>query len=127
MPARYALIVAAMAGLSGVALGAFGSHALRGQVSEQLLNAWKTGVEYQLYHALALMLVAVLQIQRPELAGLKFASGAFTAGILLFSGSLYLLTLTQISKLGIITPFGGTALMAGWLALLIAAWQWPTT
>jgi uncharacterized membrane protein YgdD (TMEM256/DUF423 family) len=102
----------------GVALGAFGAHALRTQLSVEHLAVFETGVRYQLIHAIALVLVGVLIGRRP--ARLTIAAGwCFTVGIVLFSGSLYLLTLTGTTALGIVTPFGGLCFLTGWACLAV--------
>ena len=124
MTPRSCLIIASLAGLTGVMLGAFGSHVLQSQLTEALLKVWHTAVLYQFIHALALTCVALLLIQQPQSRSLKVAAGAFTLGILLFSGSLYILAMTQIGKLGIITPMGGVSFLVGWAALLVAALKW---
>lgn len=106
--------------LLAVMAGAFGAHGLRSLVSERGLEVFQTAVTYQMYHSLALVLVAVLAGQGLSANLLRWASGFFLAGILLFSGSLYLLVLTDIRWIGPITPLGGTCFMVGW-ALVIAA------
>ncbi|QLF93852.1 DUF423 domain-containing protein [Pseudomonas sp. ABC1] len=119
---RVFLMLAAFFGFTGVALGAFAAHGLKGRISQDYLAIFQTGVHYQLIHALALVGVALL-LQRMSGALLSVAGWAFALGVLLFSGSLYVLTLTGIGKLGIITPIGGTAFLVGWLCLFIAAWR----
>ncbi|OEC35091.1 Uncharacterized membrane protein YgdD, TMEM256/DUF423 family [Pseudomonas cuatrocienegasensis] len=119
---RLWLLLAAFAGFSGVALGAFAAHGLKSRLSAEYLAVFQTGTHYQLIHALALFGVALLALQVPSRA-VQVAGACFALGIVLFSGSLYLLTLTGISKLGIITPFGGLAFLAGWASLGVAAWQ----
>jgi len=114
------LIVSSVLGFLGVAAGAFGAHALRGKLEPRDLEIFETAVRYQLVHALALGLVAGLGGLRAS-AALNAAGGAFTAGVLIFSGSLYLLVLTQTRWLGAITPLGGLALLAGWIALGVHA------
>lgn len=119
---RSFLLLAAFFGFTGVALGAFAAHGLKGRLTSEYLAIFHTGVLYQLVHALALLGVAVLATQLTgRLVG--WAGGLFALGIVLFSGSLYLLTLTGISKLGMITPIGGLALLGGWLCLGLAAWR----
>jgi len=119
-------IAALLAGLS-VALGAFASHGLKDKLTERALEIFETATRYQMYHALGLMLVAVLLIQselmQVETAQpwLNAAGYAFIAGIITFSGSLYALSFSEIKALGAITPIGGVALMAGWGCLAIAA------
>jgi uncharacterized membrane protein YgdD (TMEM256/DUF423 family) len=108
--------VAALLGVVGVALGAFGAHGLRGRVSEAQLASWQTAVEYHLFHAVALLALALWAdaTARP----LGASPWLFTAGVLLFSGSIYLLVLTPWRWLGPVTPLGGLLLIAGWASLL---------
>ncbi|WP_417567416.1 DUF423 domain-containing protein [Marinobacter sp.] len=100
--------------------GAFGAHGLRSLVSERGLEVFQTAVTYQMYHSIALVLVAVLSVLGLSRKLLGWAAGFYLAGILFFSGSLYLLALTEIRWIGPITPLGGVCFMVGW-ALLIAA------
>jgi uncharacterized membrane protein YgdD (TMEM256/DUF423 family) len=109
----------ALAGL-GVALGAFGAHGLRTRVSADLLAVFETGVRYQMYHALALIGIS-LAWTRWSSAHLTAAGWLFVGGVVLFSGSLYVLTLTGARWWGAVTPLGGVAFLAGWIALLLAA------
>ncbi len=103
----------------GVALGAFGAHGLRGRVPAASLATFETAARYQMYHALGLIL---LSVAAASLAGfrVRLAGWAFTVGILLFSGSLYLLVLTGHRWLGAVTPLGGVAFLVGWGAV---AWS----
>jgi uncharacterized membrane protein YgdD (TMEM256/DUF423 family) len=114
------LFLGSMAGFLGVGLGAFGAHGLRGRLSPDMLAVFETGVRYQMYHALALVLTSLLMTRMtgwlPSTAGVCFA-----AGIVLFSGSLYLLAFTGVTMLGAITPVGGLAFLAGWACLVLAA------
>ncbi|CDF96425.1 MULTISPECIES: DUF423 domain-containing protein [Pseudomonas] len=119
---RSFLMLAAFFGFTGVALGAFAAHGLKNRLSADYLAIFHTGVTYQLVHTLALLGVALLATHIPGRI-VTWAGISFVVGILLFSGSLYLLTLTGISKLGIITPFGGVAFLIGWLCLGLAAWR----
>ncbi|MEE5083410.1 DUF423 domain-containing protein [Pseudomonas alliivorans] len=119
---RSFLMLAAFFGFTGVALGAFAAHGLKGRLTAEYLTIFQTGVLYQLVHALALLGVAVLAAQLPGRL-VTWAGVSFAIGILLFSGSLYALTLTGISKLGIITPFGGLAFLFGWATFGLAAWR----
>jgi uncharacterized membrane protein YgdD (TMEM256/DUF423 family) len=119
---RSFLMLAAFFGFTGVALGAFAAHGLKNRLTSDYLAIFHTGVTYQLVHALALFGVALLAAYIPGRL-VTWAGLSFTIGILLFSGSLYLLTLTGVSKLGIITPFGGLCFLAGWLCLGLAAWR----
>lgn len=112
-------VMGAAFALLGVAAGAFGAHALRARIPVELLAVFETGVRYQMYHALALLGVAWAGAVWP--GGAVTAAGwLFTAGIVIFSGSLYLLALTGTRWLGAITPIGGVAFLAGW-ALLVWA------
>ncbi|MBX8491816.1 DUF423 domain-containing protein [Pseudomonas cichorii] len=119
---RSFLMLAAFFGFTGVALGAFAAHGLKGRLSPEYLAIFHTGVLYQLVHALALLGVAVLAAQIPGRL-VTWAGFSFAIGIVLFSGSLYALTLSGIGKLGIVTPFGGLAFLIGWLTLGVAAWR----
>nr|WP_292998002.1 DUF423 domain-containing protein [Nevskia sp.] len=122
MTARLMLATAAIFGFLAVALGAFGSHALKARLSPELLAVYRTGVEYHFYHALALLAVGVLALLRPS--GLLSASGlCFAVGVLIFSGSLYALALSGVRVLGAITPIDGLLFLAGWLLLALAAWR----
>ncbi|MCU7929934.1 MAG: DUF423 domain-containing protein [Candidatus Thiodiazotropha sp. (ex Codakia rugifera)] len=121
---RQFLIIAAMSGLLLVLLGAFGAHALETRVPSTHLVWWQKAVSYQGIHTLALFGTALLALQHPS-RSLRFAGWFFTAGILLFSGSLYLLALTGQRGLAMLTPLGGTAFIAGWLTLVLAAWRLP--
>ncbi|WP_332764495.1 DUF423 domain-containing protein [Pseudomonas koreensis] len=120
------LMLAAFFGFTGVALGAFAAHGLKNRLTPEYLTIFHTGVTYQLVHTLALFGVALLATQIPGRL-ITWAGVSFAVGILLFSGSLYLLTMTGISKLGIITPFGGLAFLAGWVCLGLAAWRLQPT
>jgi uncharacterized membrane protein YgdD (TMEM256/DUF423 family) len=119
---RILMLLAAFFGFTAVALGAFAAHGLKGQLSAELLTVFQTGVHYQMVHALALLAVVLLGLHAPGRA-LLAAGGLFVLGILLFSGSLYLLALTGTRALGAITPFGGVSFLGGWLSLGIAGWS----
>lgn len=120
MTAKLYLLVGSLGGLLGVILGAFGSHGLKTRLSGEMLAIWQTGVEYQFYHSLALLGVGLLLAQQPAASLAGWAGIAFTAGILLFSGSLYILALTGIKTFGAITPIGGLSLILGWVILAIS-------
>jgi uncharacterized membrane protein YgdD (TMEM256/DUF423 family) len=113
------LSLAACSAMISVVLGAFAAHGLKSKLSETLLNTFQTGVQYQMYHSLALILLAILYRQVPQ-SLLFYSAGFMFAGIILFSGSLYMLALTQLKWFGPITPIGGLCFIVGW-ALLIAA------
>ena len=113
------MFVGAVMGAVGVAIGAFGAHGLRGRLSAEMLAVFETGVRYQMYHALALMALAALS-DRLNGRLIEAAGWLFVAGIVLFSGSLYLLAVTGVTVLGAITPIGGVAFLAGWACLVLA-------
>jgi uncharacterized membrane protein YgdD (TMEM256/DUF423 family) len=113
------LSLAACSAMISVVLGAFAAHGLKSKLSETLLNTFQTGVQYQMYHSIALILLAILYRQVPQ-SLLFYSAGFMFAGIILFSGSLYMLALTQLKWFGPITPIGGVCFIVGW-ALLIAA------
>ena len=112
---------ALLAGL-GVALGAFGAHALKARLAPDMLAVWETGVRYQLVHALALLAVAWALARWPGSA-VQASGWLFVAGTLLFSGSLYALALTGMRGLGAVTPLGGAAWIVGWGCLAWGAWR----
>lgn len=126
---RIALLASGVLGFLSVALGAFGAHGLKSRLAPladgaQRLEWWSTGAHYQAIHALALGLVAWLAT-RTSSAGVKVATVAFVAGSVLFSGSLYVMTLTGVRWLGAVTPFGGASFLAGWAAIAVIAWRLP--
>jgi uncharacterized membrane protein YgdD (TMEM256/DUF423 family) len=112
------LTIAAISGLLAVVLGAFGAHALKKMISPEMLEVYKTGVQYQFYHTFALLAVGILMHFNTSKA-LQWSGYLFVVGILLFSGSLYVMTITGIKALGIITPFGGTVWIAAWFLLMV--------
>ena len=117
---RLFVVLGALSGFVSVAAGAFGAHALKQRLAADLLAVFETGARYQMFHALGLLAVGILLSRTPESRALVAAGWLFVAGTLLFSGSLYALALSGIRPLGAITPFGGLAFLAGWLAL---AWS----
>ncbi|MFY0543599.1 DUF423 domain-containing protein [Brevibacillus sp. H7] len=120
---RTFLFLGSINGLLAVALGAFAAHGLKSKLDEYLLGVFQTGVHYQMVHALALVLVAILLKLSPGSSQLAWAGWCFFGGIVLFSGSLYALSLSGIKPLGAITPFGGVLFLAGWLLLALYAWK----
>lgn len=116
------LTLGALSGLVAVAAGAFGAHALKERLPADLLAVFETGARYQMYHSLALVAVAVLSAVRPSPL-LAPAGWSFTAGIVLFSFSLYALALSGVRVLGAITPLGGVAFLAGWALLAASSWR----
>lgn len=117
---RLLLALAALSGLTAVALGAFGAHALKTSLTPAALSLWQTAVQYQFSHTLALLACGLWALLRPARL-VTVAGSLLAAGIVLFSGSLYALALTEIRALGIITPIGGSLWLIGWLCLLVAA------
>ena len=116
--------VGALSGLFAVAAGAFGAHGLKARLTPELLAIFETAARYQMMHALLLVVIGGLALKSPVSSSLLSAAGGLaTVGTVLFSGSLYVLTMTGISKLGIITPFGGLAFLLGWFFLGLAAWR----
>ncbi len=121
---RIFLAIAAIFGGLSVGAGAFAAHALKERLTERSLEIFETAARYQMYHALALLLVALLLSREEFPQSILVTSGwTFIIGILIFSGSLYALSLTEIKVLGVITPLGGAAFIAGWGALAIAAFN----
>lgn len=118
------LAVAAILGGLSVAAGAFGAHALDGKLTDQYLDVYKTAAQYQMFHALALLGVAILGAIHPDAAWLRPSAWLFLVGTLLFSGSLYALVFSGLRPLGMITPIGGLAFILGWAALAMAGLRW---
>jgi uncharacterized membrane protein YgdD (TMEM256/DUF423 family) len=138
MPKTY-LLLAAISGFIAVALGAFGAHGLRQRLGADMLAVYQTGVQYHFYHTLALLAVALLLMVVPQspLSSsslhpsslrssflLKWSGNLFAVGIVIFSGSLYVLAISGVRWLGAITPLGGVAFLGGWICLALAAWNW---
>jgi uncharacterized membrane protein YgdD (TMEM256/DUF423 family) len=122
---RLFITLGALSGFLAVAAGAFGAHALRDRLTTAMLDVFQTGVTYQMYHALALVGVGILlaRFSTDGSAWLTAAGWLFVGGSVLFSGSLYALSLTGTTWLGAITPLGGLAFLAGWLAVAIGIWR----
>ena len=120
---KFFLIAGAVNALLSVAFGAFGAHLLEGRVADKYLDTWQTAVQYQMFHAVGLMVIAILMSSSllGPLGSLNWAGYLMLAGIVIFSGSLYVLSLTGISILGAITPIGGVAFIAAWVMVIIAA------
>ena len=109
------LVAAGLFGCAGIGLGAFGAHALKHHLSPDQLAVWHTGVQYQLYHSLGLLLLGLYAHSSPQL---KRTAACWGLGIMLFSGSLYALALGAPHRLGLLTPVGGVLFMVGWLSLI---------
>ncbi|MEG0258354.1 MAG: DUF423 domain-containing protein [Lysinibacillus sp.] len=120
------IIAGAIHGFLAVALGAFGAHALKGIVDDYGLGIWETAVQYQMFHATAILIIGLLMSSSliGQVKQLKWAGILFNLGILFFSGSLYVLALTSIGPLGAITPIGGVLFLIGWVAVIIAAMKY---
>lgn len=119
---RVFFVVGAVSAFIGVAAGAFGAHGLKSRLDAEMLSAFEVGVRYQMYHAFALFVAGWALTKWP--GALAVAGGwLFVAGTVLFSGSLYLLSLTGLRWLGAITPLGGLAFLAGWLCLACLFWK----
>jgi uncharacterized membrane protein YgdD (TMEM256/DUF423 family) len=118
--AKTFLVAGGVASLLAVALGAFGAHALRNRISPEMLAVWHTGIEYHVFHALGLLAVGIVAIHLPDSTLLRWSGWAMFAGMVLFSGSLYVLALSGERWLGAVTPIGGLAFLAAW-ALFVAA------
>ena len=123
MTLKIIFLFAAFAGALGVVLGAFGAHALRGSIEPRLMETFQTAVQYQLIHALALLLVSLTMGWLGQSLSFEISAYAFIAGIILFSGSLFGLVLTETRWLGPVTPLGGLCLAVGWLALLVGGFR----
>ncbi|PKG22569.1 DUF423 domain-containing protein [Niallia nealsonii] len=115
------IIIGAVNAFLAVALGAFGAHGLEGKISAKYLEIWKTGVTYQMFHSMGILIIGALMMKIPQSSLLTWSGWLMVAGIILFAGSLYVLAVTQISVLGAITPLGGVAFLTAWILLIIAA------
>ncbi len=120
---KFFLIAGAVNGFLSVALGAFGAHLLEGRIEDKYLATWETAVQYQMFHAVALVAIGILMSSKllGAVSSLNTAGYLILAGIIIFSGSLYVLSLTGIGVLGAITPIGGVAFLAGWIMLIVSA------
>jgi uncharacterized membrane protein YgdD (TMEM256/DUF423 family) len=118
--AKLFIVLGAAAALAAVLLGAFGAHALKARLAGEALALWRTAVEYHFWHALGLIAVGLVAVHLPGSTLLKWSGAAMLAGIVLFSGSLYLLALTGARALGAVTPVGGVAFVAAWGLLILA-------
>jgi uncharacterized membrane protein YgdD (TMEM256/DUF423 family) len=120
LTAKLFIVLGAFAGAAGVALGAFGAHALKARLAPDLLAVWQTAVQYHFWHALGLVAIGVLALHLPASPALKWAGWLMVAGLVLFSGSLYVLALNGGRWLGAVTPFGGAAWIVAWVLLAVA-------
>lgn len=120
---QFFLVSAALSGILAVGLGAFGAHALRARLDAYAMGVFETAVQYHFYHTLALLAVGLLALNFPGTTLLRSSGWLFLLGLLVFCGSLYLLSFTGIRWLGAITPLGGLAFIAGWACLAVASWK----
>lgn len=127
MPAtsKLFLLLGSLGALLAVAFGAFGAHALKRSLAPDLMAIYQTAVQYHFYHALGLMIVALLTLHWPASAALKWSGWLMVIGLVVFSGSLYALSISGARWLGAITPLGGMAFLAAWLLLIIAVLKAP--
>ena len=123
MSARALLLAGAALALLGVAAGAFAAHALQARLEPRALAAFMTAAQYQMYHALGLLMLGGLQSSSAANRHFARAGGCFVAGTLLFSGSLYVLALSGLRQFGFITPVGGSFFLAGWCLVMLGAWR----
>lgn len=123
MTAKILLLLTALSGFTSVALGAFAAHGLKNRLSTELLGVFQTGVQYQMFHTLALLAVVLMMTQGMNSIWLKVTGYSWLLGMLFFSGSLYVLALTGTKWLGAITPLGGLLFLIGWLSLALTAWK----
>ena len=121
--ASLTLFMAAILGFLAVAIGAFGAHGLKASLSTEMMTVYKTAVQYHFYHCLALLLVGLLMHSGIQHLSLRIAAVLFFFGVLVFSGSLYALAITEIKILGAITPIGGLMFLIAWACLAYSAWK----
>lgn len=123
MTSKIFLVLGSFNALLAVLLGAFGAHALKARLAPDLLAVYQTAVQYHFYHALGLLVVGTVALSMPNNGLLKYSGGFMLAGIVLFSGGLYLLAVSGLRILGAITPLGGLCFILAWLLFIIAVWR----
>ena len=121
--AKVFITLASLSGMLAVAFGAFGAHALKNRLDDYAMGVFQTAVQYHFYHSLALLAVGIIALNHPQAALLRSSGWLFTLGIVVFSGSLYVLSFSGLRWLGAVTPIGGLAFIAGWACLAAASWQ----
>ena len=121
--AKLFITLGSLSGMLAVIFGAFGAHALKGRLDDYAMGVFETAVQYHFYHSFALLAVGIIALSQPQVALLKSSGWLFFLGLLIFSGSLYILSLTGIRWLGAITPLGGLAFIAGWACLAVTGWK----
>lgn len=117
---KFALMAGSINAMLAVILGAFAAHGLKGRLTDEMLAVYQTGVQYHFYHSLGLLIIGIAGFHLPASARLKWSARIMLTGIILFSGSLYLMAVTDTRWLGMITPLGGTAFIVSWLLLAMA-------
>jgi uncharacterized membrane protein YgdD (TMEM256/DUF423 family) len=121
--AKLFIILGACSGMLAVIFGAFGAHALKGRLDDYALGVFETAVQYHFYHTFALLAVGIIALTQPHSVMLKSSGWLFFIGVLIFSGSLYILSISGLRWLGAIAPLGGLALIGGWACLAAAGWK----
>ena len=121
--AKLFITLASISGMLAVVLGAFGAHALKDRLDQYSMGVFETAVQYHFYHSFALLAVGVIALSQPQTVMLKSSGWLFLIGIIVFSGSLYLLSITGVRWLGAITPVGGLAFIGGWACLAATGWK----
>ncbi|MFT4613484.1 MAG: uncharacterized membrane protein YgdD (TMEM256/DUF423 family) [Bacteroidia bacterium] len=121
--AKLFILLASLSGMLAVVFGAFGAHALKDRLDDYAMGVFETAVQYHFYHSLALLAVGIIALQQPHTSLLRSSGWLFLLGIVIFSGSLYILSLSGIRWLGAITPLGGLAFIGGWACLAAASWK----
>ncbi|MFT4826261.1 MAG: uncharacterized membrane protein YgdD (TMEM256/DUF423 family) [Halioglobus sp.] len=121
--AKLFIFLGSVSAMLAVMFGAFGAHALKSRFDEYAMGVFETAVQYHFYHSFALLAVGVIALSQPETALLKTSGWLFLLGLIIFSGSLYILSLTGLRWLGAVTPLGGLAFIAGWACLAAASWK----
>lgn len=121
--AKLFITLASLSGMLAVVMGAFGAHALKNRLDQYALGIFETAVQYHFYHTFALLAVGVISLSQPQTTLLKTSGWLFILGLVVFSGSLYLLSFTGMRWLGAITPLGGLAFIGGWACLAALGWK----
>lgn len=121
--AKLFIILGSCCGMLAVIFGAFGAHALKGRLDDYAMGVFETAVQYHFYHSFALLAVGIIALSQPHSAMLRSSGWLFFLGLVIFSGSLYLLSLSGLRWLGAIAPLGGLALIGGWACLAVVGWK----
>ena len=122
--AKLFILLGSLSGMLAVVFGAFGAHALKARLDDYSMGVFETAVQYHFYHSFALLIVGILALSQPQTVLLKSSGWLFFIGLFIFSGSLYILSLTGLRWLGAITPLGGLAFIGGWACLAVASWKY---